>query len=46
MGLIQVNLPDELERRLRVEIARRGGKKGDLSQAVSDALELWLKAKP
>ena len=41
---IQVVMSDELERKLRQEIAHRyGGRKGDLSRAVVEAVELWLK---
>jgi hypothetical protein len=43
MGLIQVRLADGIERRLRRELVRRlGGKKGDLSRAVEEAVLLWL----
>jgi len=44
-GRITVVLPDDLDRRLRVEVAKRGGKKGDLSVAINEAVELWLKEK-
>jgi len=41
---LTVMIPDELDKRLRVEIAKRmGGRKGDLTKAVIEALELWLK---
>jgi len=44
MGRISVDLPDELEKQLRfktVEIF--GGKKGDLSRAVQEAVKTWIK---
>ena len=44
MGRIgPMDIDDELETRFRQEITRRfGGKKGDLTKAVEEALELWL----
>jgi hypothetical protein len=43
MGRIDAVLPDPLERRLRIEVARRfGGKKGDLLRALTEAVELWV----
>jgi hypothetical protein len=43
MGRISVELPDELERKLRFKtIDRFGGKKGDLSRAVEEAVEKWV----
>jgi len=43
LGQLTIVIPDELERRFRLEITRRlGGKKGDLSRAVIEALELWI----
>ena len=42
MGRISVDLPDELEKRLRLTTVERfGGKKGDLSKAVEDAVRTW-----
>jgi hypothetical protein len=43
MGTINIAISDELEKRLRVEIAKRGGKKGDLTKAIEEGIELWLK---
>jgi hypothetical protein len=43
MGRISVALSDELEKKLRfktVEIF--GGKKGDLSRAVEEAIKTWV----
>ena len=38
-----VELPDELDRRLRVKVAEKyGGKKGALGEAIREAIELWL----
>ena len=43
MGRINVELPDELEKKLRFKtIERFGGKKGDLSRAVEEAIETWV----
>jgi len=43
MGRVSVDLSDELEKRLRfksVEIF--GGRKGDLSRAVVEAVKMWV----
>jgi hypothetical protein len=38
-----VDLPDELEKQLRFKtIERFGGKKGDLSRAVQEAVKIWV----
>jgi len=38
-----IELPDELDRRLRVKVAELyGGKKGALGEAIREAVELWL----
>jgi hypothetical protein len=43
MGRICVELPDELEKQLRFKtIERFGGKKGDLTRAVEDAVKTWI----
>jgi hypothetical protein len=43
MGRISVELPDELEKKLRFKtIERFGGKKGDLSRAVEEAVRIWV----
>ena len=43
MGRISVDLPDELEKKLRMKTVERfGGKKGDLSRAVEDAIKIWV----
>ena len=43
MGRINVELPDELEKNLRFKtIERFGGKKGDLSRAVEEAVRTWV----
>ncbi len=43
MGRISVDLPDELEKKLRFKtIERFGGRKGDLSKAVEEAVETWV----
>ena len=46
MGRINVDLPDELEKQLRIKTVERfGGKKGDLSRAVEDAVKTWISKK-
>jgi hypothetical protein len=43
MGRISVTLSDELEKKLRFKtIERFGGKKGDLTRAVEDAVRTWV----
>ena len=43
MGRICVDIPDDLERKLRLKIIERfGGKKGDLSKAVEGAIKDWI----
>jgi len=43
MGRISVELSDELEKKLRFKtIERFGGKKGDLSRAVEEAVKAWV----
>lgn len=43
MGRISVDIPDELEKQLRIKTVQKfGGKKGDLSRAVEDAIKTWM----
>ena len=43
MARISVELSDELEKKLRFKtIERFGGRKGDLSKAVEEAVETWV----
>ena len=43
MGRICADIPDELEKKLRLKtIEKFGGKKGDLSRAVEEAIKEWL----
>ena len=43
MGRISVELSDELEKKLRFRtIERFGGKKGDLSKSVEEAVKKWV----
>ena len=43
MGRINAGIPDKLEKELRFKtIARFGGKKGDLSRAVEEAVRTWI----
>ena len=46
MGRISVDLPNELEKQLRLKTVERfGGKKGDLSKAVEQAVKTWVSNK-
>ena len=46
MGRINVELPDELEKKLRFKsIEMFGGKKGDLSRAIEEAVKQWVTPK-
>ena len=46
MSRINVDLPDELEKQLRIKTVERfGGKKGDLSRAVEEAIKTWIAKK-
>ena len=45
MGRLTVEIPDELEKKLRFKtIERFGGRKGDLSRAVEEAVKTWVEA--
>ena len=42
MGRISVDISDDLEKKLRFKtVEAYGGKKGDLSRAVGEAIEKW-----
>jgi len=43
MGRISVTISDELEKELRFKTIKRfGGKKGDLTRAVEEAIKTWV----
>jgi hypothetical protein len=43
LGRINVDISDELEKRLRLTTVEKfGGKKGDLSRAVQEAIQTWI----
>jgi hypothetical protein len=43
MGRINVELSDELDRKLRFKtIEKFGGKKGDLTKAIEEAVKKWV----
>jgi hypothetical protein len=43
MGRISVELSDQLEKQLRFKTVERfGGKKGDLTRAVEEAVKTWI----
>ena len=43
MGRISAVLPDELEKELRLKtLLTFGGRKGDLSRAVEEAIKAWV----
>jgi hypothetical protein len=44
MGKITLTLNDEIEKRFREEVFKRlGMKKGNIQQAIEDAIEVWIK---
>jgi len=46
MGRINVELSGELEKQLRLKTVEQfGGRKGDLSKAVQEALKKWINTK-
>jgi hypothetical protein len=47
LGRIYIVISDAVERKLRLEVVLRfGGKKGNLSRAVEEAINGWLIKKP
>ncbi len=43
LGRINVDISDEIEKQLRLKTVERfGGKKGDLSRAVQEAVKTWI----
>jgi hypothetical protein len=43
MGRIDINLPDDIENKLRMEVGRRmGAKRGALTEAIVQAIDAWL----
>ena len=45
MGRIDVILPDDLEERFRMEVAKKKGmKRGNLKKALEEAVILWMEA--
>jgi hypothetical protein len=43
MGRIDIMLPDDLEERLRDTVFRRKGmRKGNLKEAINEAVTLWI----
>jgi len=46
LGRINVDLSDEVEKQLRLKTVERfGGRKGDLSRAVQEAVKTWITQK-
>jgi hypothetical protein len=46
LGRINVDISNELEKQLRLKTVEKfGGKKGDLSKAVQDAVKTWIAIK-
>lgn len=45
MARIDAIIPDALAKRLRITVAQRfGGKKGDLSRGLTEAIETWVES--
>jgi hypothetical protein len=43
MGRVDVQIPDELDKKLRTKMLEKfGGKKGSLTEAVEAAITLWV----
>ena len=43
MGRVSVMLSDEVERKLRLKtVEEYGGRKGDLTKAVEEAIKIWV----
>ncbi|WP_181391186.1 hypothetical protein ACKUB1_07285 [Methanospirillum stamsii] len=43
MGTVTISLSDDVEKRFRETITREcGNKKGALSNAITEAIELWI----
>ena len=43
MGRISTYLPDDLEKQLRLKtVEKLGGRKGDLTRAVEEAVRMWI----
>jgi hypothetical protein len=46
LGRINVDISDQIEKQLRLKTVERfGGKKGDLSKAVQEAVKTWINKK-
>jgi hypothetical protein len=45
MGWVRLHLSDEVEREFRIKVAELGGKKGDLSRCLEEAIKEWTKKK-
>jgi len=44
MGKLNLIISDKLDKKFRQEVARRlGMKKGNLTKAVEEAIELWIR---
>jgi hypothetical protein len=45
MGKMSILIPDDVEKRFRLKVLERlGSKKGVLSMAIAEAMELWIKS--
>ena len=45
MGIITVSVDDETEKEFRKLVEEKGGKKGDLGKAVTEAMKKWAEEK-
>lgn len=47
MARIDVILPDELEKKFRETVFKRKGmRRGNMTEAIKEAIQLWVEAKP
>lgn len=46
MSRITINVNDDLEKRFRIKVIEElGGKRGDLTTALEEAIEMWISSK-
>lgn len=45
MGTITISVDDEVEKEFRKIVEEKGGKKGDLGKAITEAMKKWAEEK-